>query len=110
MLYWVSKPQIRVPLKLFGRRLARLVMWSSVQARVATQELHVAPAKITMVGHFVDELFWQPQPHIPADPAQICAVGREMRDYPTLITALKGSTVRCPYRQRRDSPARRPAA
>jgi glycosyltransferase involved in cell wall biosynthesis len=96
MLAWVSKPHIKWPLKLFGQRcLSRLVMWTTVQARYATEHLGFPAARVSYIPHFVDEMFWRPQPEVAVVPDLICAAGNEMRDYPTLLEAVTGLNVRC---------------
>jgi glycosyltransferase involved in cell wall biosynthesis len=92
MLYWFSRPSVRAPLRAFGSRLQAIVTWSSFQRTYAIEELGVAPEKLYLVKHFVDQLFWSPRE---ADVDMISSAGAEMRDYPTLIDALRGTDVRC---------------
>jgi glycosyltransferase involved in cell wall biosynthesis len=89
---WFSKPNIRVPMRLCGRKLHAIVTWSSVQRDYAIQELRIPPSKIHLVKHFVDQDFWTPQTR---ETDMISSAGKEMRDYPTLIEALRGTGLRC---------------
>ena len=94
LMYWFSRPSVRAPMRAFGRSLHAIVTWASVQRRYAIDELGVPAAKIHMVKHFVDTLFWSPRRGVDAGDG-ICAAGAEMRDYPTLIEALRGTDLRC---------------
>jgi len=92
MLYWFSRPSVRVPMRLFAGDLHSIVTWSSVQRNWAIKHLGIAPEKIYLVNHFVDQLFWSP---IERDTDMICSAGREMRDYSTLLDALRGTDLKC---------------
>jgi glycosyltransferase involved in cell wall biosynthesis len=92
MMYWFSRPSVRVPMLAFADRLRAIVTWSSTQRTFAIERLRIPPEKIYLVRHYVDEVFWHP---IEAQTDTICAAGAEMRDYPTLLQALRGTEVRC---------------
>jgi glycosyltransferase involved in cell wall biosynthesis len=94
MMYWFSRPSIRMPMHAFCNSLRAIVTWSSVQRAYAIEHLGIPPEKIYLVRHFVDQLFWQSRTReIETD--QICSAGSEMRDYPTLIEALRGTGIPC---------------
>jgi glycosyltransferase involved in cell wall biosynthesis len=94
LLYWFSRPSVQLPIRLFGNGFQSIVTWTSVQRNYAIDHLHIPPDKIYLVRHYVDELFWRNR-----DPAaetdMICSVGAEMRDYPTLLDALRETDLRC---------------
>jgi glycosyltransferase involved in cell wall biosynthesis len=92
MLYWFSRPSVRLPLRAFGDQLHAIITWSSVQRTYAIKHLGMAPEKIYLVKHFVDQLFWSPRDRA-VD--MICGAGAEMRDYPTLLKALRGTGIPC---------------
>jgi glycosyltransferase involved in cell wall biosynthesis len=92
MLYWFSRPSVRIPLRAFGSKLHAIVTWSSVQRTYAIERLGIAPAKLYLVKHYVDQLFWSLRQR---QSDMICAAGAEMRDYPTLLRALRGTDLRC---------------
>ena len=92
MLYWFSRPSMRAPLRAFGNRLHAIVTWSSVQRRYAIEELGLPAEKIYLIRHFVDQLFWSPRE---SRVDGISSAGAEMRDYPTLLDALRGTDIRC---------------
>jgi glycosyltransferase involved in cell wall biosynthesis len=92
LLYWLSKPNIRLPMRAFGKSLRAIVTWSSVQRRYAIDELGFTPERVHLVKHYVDQVFWRPRER----PAEIVgSIGSEMRDYDTLIEALRGTSLRC---------------
>lgn len=67
----------------------RILIWSSVQRDIAINQLGVDPNKIKLLKRGTDQKFWHP---IPSKTDTICAVGMEMRDYPTLVEALRPLT------------------
>jgi len=73
-------------------RIDRILMWSSSQRRVLTDEMGIPKEKISLVRLGTDQQFWRP---LPGHSDRICAVGMEMRDYPTLIKALNGTDIPC---------------
>jgi glycosyltransferase involved in cell wall biosynthesis len=92
MLYWFSRPSVQVPMRAFAETLRAIVTWSSVQRDYAIRHLGIPPGKLYLIKHFVDDVFWSPRPR---EEDMICAAGAEMRDYPTLLEALRGTELRC---------------
>ena len=92
MMYWFSRPSVRLPMLAFAKSLQAIVTWTSTQRRYAIERLGIAPEKIYLIKHFVDQLFWSPRERTIDT---ICSVGAEMRDYPTLLEALRGTDLRC---------------
>ena len=93
MMYQFAKPNIQIPLRLFGGSLHAVITWSSVQRRRYLIERLGFPAeRVYLVRYFVDQLFYRPRA---AEEDTICSAGVEMRDYPTLIEAIRGSDLRC---------------
>jgi glycosyltransferase involved in cell wall biosynthesis len=92
MLYWFSRPSVRLPMATIGNQLHAIVTWASVQRAYAIERLGISPSKLYLVKHYVDQLFWSPRP---GQTDMICAAGAEMRDYPTLLKALRGTGLRC---------------
>jgi glycosyltransferase involved in cell wall biosynthesis len=92
MLYWFSRPSVRVPMRAFGSSLQAIVTWSSVQRDYAVEHLGIPPEKIYLIRHYVDQLFFRPRD---GEEDMICSAGAEMRDYPTLLKALRGTNLRC---------------
>lgn len=93
MIGQFAKPNTQVPLRLFGSSLRAIITWTSVQRRYAVESLGFPPERVFLVRHYVDQRFYMPRHSAGAD--MICGVGAEMRDYPTLIEALRGTDLRC---------------
>jgi glycosyltransferase involved in cell wall biosynthesis len=89
---WISKPKKAVVLKYTYSHIDRLVLMSSVQRDFAVNALHIPPSKVVLMKWPVDDKFWRP---MDCQTDLISAVGGEMRDYPTLIEALRGLDIRC---------------
>jgi glycosyltransferase involved in cell wall biosynthesis len=92
MMYWFSRPSVRVPLLTFKDSLQALITWSSIQRNYAIEHLKIASERIYLVNHYVDQGFWRPAD---VETDMICSAGSEMRDYPTLLEALRETHVRC---------------
>ena len=92
LMYWISPPKKALFLRAVQSHIDRIITWSSVQRAFGIEQLGVPADKFTLVRHAVDQDFWRPA-HVRAD--MICAVGNEMRDYPTLIRAMRDLPMRC---------------
>jgi glycosyltransferase involved in cell wall biosynthesis len=92
MIGQFAKPNTQIPLRLFGRSLHAVITWSSLQRRYLVERLGFPSERVYLVRHFVDQLFYSPRA---AEEDIICGVGAEMRDYPTLIEAMRGTELRC---------------
>jgi glycosyltransferase involved in cell wall biosynthesis len=92
LMYWISPPKKAVLLRAVHSHIDRIITWSSVQRAFAIDRLHIPPGKITLVHHPVDQQFWYP---VETTTDMICAVGNEMRDYPTFLRAMRGLDIRC---------------
>lgn len=90
---WISKPKKAIPLWLVQSRIDRFVIHPPLQYRFATERLHLSEKKAPSgFGWWVDTKFWHPG-EAPTD--MISCVGREMRDYPTFIEAVRPLDIRC---------------
>jgi glycosyltransferase involved in cell wall biosynthesis len=92
MMYQFEKPNIRLPLNLLQKNLHSVVTWSSVQRRALIERIGFPAERVYLIRHYVDQVFYSPRP---SEEDMICAVGAEMRDYATLLEALRGTDVRC---------------
>jgi glycosyltransferase involved in cell wall biosynthesis len=90
---WISRPRKSQILRRVHSHLDRIVLWNDYQRDFAVNRLGIPPSKIVRLEWFVDHLFFRPRPAIPA--TGICAVGSEMRDYPTLVAAMHGLDIPC---------------
>ena len=89
---WISKPKKALLLRFAQSHIDKIVLWSTYQHDVAVNQLRIPPSKIVLLRWFVDVKFFRP---MAAETDMICAVGFEMRDYPTLIEALRELDIRC---------------
>lgn len=89
ILDWVSKPIVRVPLRIVRSGVDDVLTWSSVQARVAVDRVGFAPEQVHRIEHPVDEQFFAPQESM-VDPRQrpVVSAGETQRDFPTLMAAV----------------------
>jgi glycosyltransferase involved in cell wall biosynthesis len=92
MMYQFEKLNIRLPLSLLKKNLHAVVTWSSVQRRALIERIGFPRERVYLIRHYVDQLFYAPRP---AQEDTICAVGAEMRDYATLVEAIRGTRLRC---------------
>lgn len=83
---WISVPKKAAVLRRVHSHIHRLVLWSSVQNDFAVRELGIPQERIVRLRWLVDARFWRPLGG-PSD--GVCAAGREMRDYATLVEAVR---------------------
>lgn len=102
LLYWMTKPNIKYLLWLAHPAITRIITWTSVQRKLAIDTLGIPAGKISLVKHPVDEGFWYRKDRKEKESLgevkegdYICSAGTEMRDYPTLFTAMKGLDFNC---------------
>ncbi len=89
---WISKRKKAELLKRVHSHIDRIVLMSSVQYRFAIEELKIAPDKVVLLKWPIDQKFWRP---MQTEADMICTAGREMRDFRTLIQALKETPIPC---------------
>ena len=92
LMYQFEKPNIRIPLNLLKQNLHAVVTWSTVQRRALIERLGYPAERVFLIRHYVDQVFYSPRRAVED---MICAVGAEMRDYVTLLQALRGTGVPC---------------
>lgn len=90
---WISKSKKGRILERVHTHFDRIVLMSSSQQEYALRSLHVPERKIALLRWPVDIQYWRPLHSITPD--LVSSVGREMRDYETLITAVKNTDIRC---------------
>lgn len=94
ILDWVSKPVVRIPLRLVRGGVDRVLTWSSVQAEVCRARLGFRPDQVRRIEHPVDELFFAPVAAAGhGGRGGIVSAGETQRDFPTLIRAIAGSGI-----------------
>lgn len=87
---WVSKPVVRIPLRLVRGGVDRILTWSSVQGRAAIQSIGFRPDQIEHINHPVDDVYFTPRDTIPV---HLFSAGETQRDFPTLIAAVRDLAV-----------------
>ncbi|HXC60600.1 MAG TPA: glycosyltransferase family 4 protein [Steroidobacteraceae bacterium] len=92
MMYTFEKLNVRVPLQLLKRNLRAVITWSSVQRDALVGKIGFPRDRVYLIRHYVDQVFYSPRT---AQEDMICAVGAEMRDYTTLVQAVRGTGIRC---------------
>jgi glycosyltransferase involved in cell wall biosynthesis len=77
------------------RRIDTVVVYSSAQRRYAIDQLGYRPEQVVLSTFMVDTDFWRVDRVTVSERPRplICAVGQELRDYPTLIDAARGLDV-----------------
>ncbi|MDH4171156.1 MAG: glycosyltransferase family 4 protein [Acidimicrobiia bacterium] len=66
-----------------------IVVFSSVITDYLVGEVGLASDRVHTVPHPVDHRFFTPDPTVPVEPGLVVAVGREARDYHSLILAMR---------------------
>jgi glycosyltransferase involved in cell wall biosynthesis len=90
---WLSSNQKVWFFRRVHKTLAKIITWSSVQRTFAIETIGVESEKIKLVKRGTDQKFWRP---LDRETDMICSAGKEMRDYPTLVEALRPlREVRC---------------
>jgi glycosyltransferase involved in cell wall biosynthesis len=95
------------------RRIDAVVVYAGTQRDVAIDVLGYPPDHVVLHPFMVDTGFWRPELAETAGRTRpmICAVGQELRDYPTLVEAVRGLDVdvvvaaASPWSKREDSSA-----
>jgi glycosyltransferase involved in cell wall biosynthesis len=90
---WISRPRKSRILRRVHSHLDRIVLWNDYQRDFAVTRLGIPESKIVRLRWFADHHFFRPRPAVPT--TGICAVGSEMRDYPTLVSAMQGLDIPC---------------
>ena len=76
-----------------GSAIDRVLVYSTSEERLATDKLGLPSAKVERLYYHADQQFFRPQ-GTPLEPDLICAAGQLLRDYDTLVEAVRDSPVR----------------
>lgn len=94
LLTRISEPKKAWLLKLVHSKMTRIILPPSRQRQIAVESLGIPREKLLGIPWTTDTDFWSR-----TGPAQermmICAAGGEMRDYHTLVEALRGLDIPC---------------
>ncbi|WP_223945957.1 glycosyltransferase family 4 protein [Arthrobacter sp. NtRootA1] len=87
MMFWLSKPAVRWPLRVVRTGIDRIVTWSSIQRTVAIEQIGFRPDDVVLVRHPVDLEFFKP---VDSEREIIFSAGSTQRDFPTFADAVRG--------------------
>ncbi|ACL24968.1 glycosyltransferase family 4 protein [Chloroflexus aggregans] len=94
IVHILSVPKKMIFLDRFGvhSHIDRFIVYSTWQQRFITERWQVPKQRVPFTPFMVDDQFFHPRyaPPRPTNRPQICAVGLERRDYPTLLRAVTG--------------------
>ena len=89
---WLSSPRKAMVLRLVQSHIDRVLVYNSRQQELAISAVGLAPNKVTYIDYFVDQQFWRPMASVENT---VYSLGNEMRDYATLIEAMRGLDIPC---------------
>jgi glycosyltransferase involved in cell wall biosynthesis len=77
------------------RVIDRVIVYSSAQREVAIRRLGYRPDQVILMPFMVDTSFWTADRRSPGERPRpmICAAGQELRDYASLVEAVRGLDV-----------------
>ena len=78
--------------RLLHRQMDGILLYAAAQREFSEQELGIPPEKLHLISFHADTRFFHPMPEIPVE-ARISSAGLELRDYPTLIEAVRGLDI-----------------
>ncbi len=74
-------------------KLDKVLVYSTTEERLALDELGLPRSKVSRIYYYADQQFFRPDMQ-PLEPGLICAAGQLLRDYDSLVTAVKDLPVR----------------
>lgn len=94
LLTRISEPKKAWLLKLVHSKISRIILPPSRQRKIAVECLGIPREKLLGLPWTTDTKFWSQSGPV-QDRMMICAAGGEMRDYRTLVEALRGLDIPC---------------
>ncbi|MEO6238611.1 MAG: glycosyltransferase family 4 protein [Vicinamibacterales bacterium] len=88
----LSAPKKRLLLRVLRPQMDAIFVYSATQQAYAQSVLGISPSQIHLIAFHADTRFYHPMPEIPVE-RRIASAGLELRDYPTLIEAVRGLDV-----------------
>ena len=76
-----------------GSKLDRVLVYSTSEEQLATGELGLPASKVERIYYHADQQFFKPDGRV-LEPDLICAAGQLLRDYDTLMDAVRDLPVR----------------
>ena len=75
-------------------RLDRVLCYATNEERFIDQTLKMHAPQVRRIHYHADEHFFRPLPEVPLEPDLLCSAGQLLRDYQTLIHAVRDLPVR----------------
>jgi len=76
-----------------GDRIDRMLVYSTSEEQLATGKLAMPASKVERIYYHADQQFFRPTDQ-PLEPNLLCAAGQLLRDYDTLVAAVRDLPVR----------------
>lgn len=89
----LSAPKKRLLLRATHRQMDAIFVYAGVQKSYGESVLGIPAAKLHQIPFHADARFFAPRPGDRVDRPRIVSAGLELRDYPTLIEAVRGLDV-----------------
>lgn len=92
LMFWISKPNKVAVLRRTQRVIDRMIFWSSKQHEFAIRTMGIPECRTRLIRYYADQQFYRP---MGTATDMISSVGIEMRDYGTLLEAMKDLDIPC---------------
>jgi glycosyltransferase involved in cell wall biosynthesis len=108
----LSAHKKKLPLRMLHTQMDAIFLYAQTQKVYAQEVLGIPPAKLHLIAFHADSRFYHPMPEARLE-RRISSAGLELRDYPTLIEAVRGLDVdvclaaASPWSKRKDETANR---
>ncbi len=89
----LSTPKKRMLLRMTHPQMDAIFVYSAVQQRYAQNELGIPESRIHLIPFHADSRFFAPRGFTSGARPRIVSAGLELRDYPTMIEAIRGLDV-----------------
>jgi glycosyltransferase involved in cell wall biosynthesis len=88
----ISAPKKRLLLRMLHPQMDAIFLYAETQKAYAQDVLGIPPDKLHLIAFHADTRFFHPMPEVTLE-RRISSAGLELRDYPTLIEAVRGLDV-----------------
>ena len=88
----LSAAKKKIPMRLLQSEMDAVFVYAEPQRAYAQDVLGIPASRLHLIPFHADSHFYAPRP-APIGPARICSAGLELRDYPTLIDAVRDLDV-----------------
>jgi glycosyltransferase involved in cell wall biosynthesis len=75
-------------------RMDRILCYSSNEERFIVEKLGIRAPKLRRIHYHADQHFFRPRPEVPLERDLLCSAGQLLRDYDTLVEAVRDLPVR----------------